>query len=126
MRELTHEAAAEMLAEAALDTLAADDQAAVLAHAATCPDCGPTLAALRDATSELAFSLTSSTDDPVRRARVRTRLLARARADLSVAELTPGAGDAAAPASDAAPPARGPLVPGPSRRMLLALEPRQE
>jgi hypothetical protein len=87
MRDLTHEQAAELLPDAALDSLAADDQTAVLAHAAACPECGPALADLRDATAQLAFALPSLTDDPVRRARVRNRLLARARADLAVAKV---------------------------------------
>ena len=86
MRDLTHAQASELLAEAALDALPADEQAAVLAHARGCPDCGPTLTALKNATAQLAYAVPHVTDDPVRRARVRNRLMARARADLAVAD----------------------------------------
>ena len=84
-RDMTHDEAAELIADAALDALTPGDQEAVLAHAATCAQCGPALATLRNAISQLAFAVPSVADDPVRRARVRTRLLARARADLAVA-----------------------------------------
>jgi anti-sigma-K factor RskA len=85
-RDLTHDEAVELIADAALDALPPDEQETVLAHAASCAQCGPTLATLRDAISQLAFAVPQVADDPVRRARVRTRLLARARADLSVAD----------------------------------------
>jgi hypothetical protein len=82
---LTHDQARELLAAAALDGLPADEQAAVLVHAESCPDCGPALAALRDATAELAFAIPDAGDDELARARVRARLLARARADRDAA-----------------------------------------
>lgn len=86
MRDMSHEEAAELLPLAALDALDADDQTSVLAHAAACPECGPALAALRDAAAQLAFAVPQVADDPVRRGRARNRLLARARADLAVAD----------------------------------------
>ncbi len=115
-RDLSHAEAVEMLPDAALDVLPADEQTAVLAHAASCPECGPALAVLRDAAAYLAYALPQMADDPVRRARVRTRLLARARADLAVADVpaaTTGPASAAAPdggtdrAAGARPPAHG-------------------
>src|SRR5580698_827422 len=83
----------ELLPEAALDALPPDDQAGVVAHATGCPECGPALIALRDAIAAMAFAAPPVTVDDVRRARVRTRLMARARADLSVAD-APEGGDA--------------------------------
>jgi len=106
MPELTHQQTSEMLADAALDALAADEQTAVLAHAATCATCGPALAALRDATTQLAFAVPRAPDDPAGRARVRTRLLARARADLAVADVDASA-DANSDASSGGPPPAG-------------------
>ena len=81
-RPLHHDEASEALAAAALDALEADEQSAVLLHAATCPICGPS-------------SRRCATPSPVRRrpprcrkgeidsrlARARTRLLARVNAD---------------------------------------------
>jgi hypothetical protein len=85
----------ELLSEAALDALPPDDQAGVVAHATGCPECGPALIALRDAVAQMAFAAPPVTVDAVRRARVRTRLMARARADLSVAETPSVAGEPA-------------------------------
>ena len=84
-RDVSHNEAMELLPEAALDALPPDDQAGVVAHATGCPECGPALIALRDAVAQMAFAAPPVTVDAVRRARVRTRLMARARADLSVA-----------------------------------------
>ena len=53
---MTHDEASESLAAAALDALSADEQSAVLAHAATCPRCGPELDALRQALAALSNS----------------------------------------------------------------------
>ena len=85
--ELTHDEARDMLGAAALEALSGDEQAAVLLHAATCPECGPALAALREATDQLAFAAPAAADDPRRRANVRARLLARARANAPVADV---------------------------------------
>ena len=107
-RDVSHTEAMELLPEAALDALPPDDQAGVVAHATGCPECGPALIALRNAVAEMAFATPSVTVDPVRRARVRTRLMARARADLSIAELTPVAGEMAGPVSGASGTGRAP------------------
>lgn len=89
-RDVSHSEAMELLPEAALDALPPDDQAGVVAHATGCPECGPALIALRDAIAAMAFAAPPVTVDDVRRARVRTRLMARARADLSVADAPDG------------------------------------
>jgi anti-sigma-K factor RskA len=81
MRELTHEEAAELLALGALDALVPEDAARLLTHAARCSGCGSALAALREVAAQLALAAPTRADDPARRARVRTRLLARAAAD---------------------------------------------
>jgi hypothetical protein len=83
---MSHDEASESLAAAALDALSADEQAAVLAHAATCPQCGPELDALRQAMAALGNSTLpprapSTPDVEQRLKRIRMRLLARAQAD---------------------------------------------
>lgn len=90
-REASHEEASESLAAAALDALPEETQAAVVAHAEQCPTCGPELIALREATARLAFSATTPTEGGVdaHLTRVRARLLARARADLTVTPPVP-------------------------------------
>jgi hypothetical protein len=85
-RAMSHDEASESLAAAALDALPADEQAAVLAHAATCPQCGPELDALRQALATLGnttpVAATQPTPDVEQRLqRIRVRLLARAQAD---------------------------------------------
>jgi hypothetical protein len=111
-RDVSHSEAMELLPEAALDALPPDDQAGVVAHATGCPECGPALIALRDAVAQMAFAAPPVTVDAVRRARVRTRLMARARADLSVAGTPAAAPDAGAPggASPADAPWEAPRV----------------
>jgi Anti-sigma-K factor rskA/Putative zinc-finger len=108
-RDVSHSEAMELLSEAALDALPPDDQAGVVAHATGCPECGPALIALRDAVAQMAFAAPPVTVDAVRRARVRTRLMARARADLSVADTPSVAGELA----DAPGGARGGTGQGP-------------
>jgi len=126
-RDVSHTEAMELLPEAALDALSPDDQAGVVAHATGCPECGPALTALRDAVAQLAFAAPPVTVDAVRSARVRTRLMARARADLSVADTPRQAGEPAgkSAAGSPLPPSRtdgaggySPISggPGPTRR----------
>ena len=103
---MSHDEAAEMLEAAALDTLPADEQERVLAHAVTCPICGPELAGLRDAVALLAFAVPAVPGDPARLERVRTRLLARARGDVAVAESP----SPAVPGSDGGGQVAGPAV----------------
>lgn len=83
---MSHDEASESLAAAALDALSADEQAAVLAHAANCPQCGPELDALRQALAALGNATPppgapASPDVEQRLKRIRMRLLARAQAD---------------------------------------------
>ncbi len=106
-RDVSHSEAMELLPEAALDALPPDDQAGVVAHATGCPECGPALIALRDAVAQMAFAAPPVTVDAVRRARVRTRLMARARADLSVASTPLVAGERADGPGGGAPPWQG-------------------
>jgi anti-sigma-K factor RskA len=85
-REMSHEEASESLAAAALDALPADEQAAVLAHASTCPECGPELDSLRQALATLGNATPVAPTPPppdveLRLQRIRGRLLARAQAD---------------------------------------------
>jgi len=92
-RDMSHDEASESLAAAALDALSADEQAAVLAHAATCPQCGPELDALRQAMAELGNSTPpvrapASADVEQRLKRIRMRLLARAQADRAPLDLS--------------------------------------
>lgn len=94
-RDMSHDEASESLAAAALDALTADEQSAVLAHAANCPQCGPELDALRQALAALGNSTppppvtTTSPDVEQRLKRIRARLLARAQADRSPLQATP-------------------------------------
>ncbi len=82
-RDMGHDAASELLAGAAFDALTAGEQAAVLAHAATCPECGPAFAELQAALGALGAGvpLRGGADVERRIAGVRVRVLARARAD---------------------------------------------
>ena len=85
-RDMSHDEASESLAAAALDALSADEQAAVVAHAASCSQCGPELDALRQALAALGNStpppsVPASPDIEQRLKRIRMRLLARAQAD---------------------------------------------
>lgn len=91
-RDMSHDEASESLAAAALDALSADEQSAVLAHAAGCPQCGPELDALREALAALGDAaspppVSTSPDVEARLKRIRARLLARAQADRSPLQL---------------------------------------
>jgi len=80
-RELSHEQAWPELPAAALDALAPDERAAVLAHVEQCATCGPELSALREAADELMFAPPPRPVDGLARERMRDRLVARAAAD---------------------------------------------
>ena len=83
MRETTHDDARAALTAAALDALAPEEQAAVLAHAEQCPTCGPELAELRATMATLSFAVPpigADADVDARLARIRGRLLSRVRA----------------------------------------------
>lgn len=117
-REMGHDEANESLAAAALDALSADEQAAVLAHAASCPRCGTELDALRQALAALgsasaAAVATHSPDVEQRLKRIRLRLLARAQADrapLDVAPVAPAPQAATAPIASIRPQRSGARV----------------
>jgi hypothetical protein len=117
-REASHEEASESLEAAALDALPAEMQAAIVAHAEHCPTCGPELRALRETTARLAFAASAPSANGVdaHLSRVRARLLARARADLTMAADASVAGAPPPPPPPLAPPA-SPLAAGrPTRR----------
>jgi len=124
-RDMSHDEASESLAAAALDALSADEQAAVVAHAASCSQCGPELDALRQALAALGNSTPpgpstpSSPDVEQRLKRIRMRLLARAQADRAPIEsaLMNAAPSATASIATPAPlsPASAPFSPVSSR-----------
>lgn len=80
-REMSHDEAFAALGALAVDTLDADERAAVLAHTATCLTCRQELAELREAASNLAFTVPAAVVGDETRDRIRGRLLARAAAD---------------------------------------------
>jgi Putative zinc-finger len=95
MRDMSHDEASESLAAAALDALSAEEQAAVLAHAADCPRCGTELDQLRQALAALGNASAAavsikSPDLEERLKRIRLRLLARAQADRVPLDAAPG------------------------------------
>jgi hypothetical protein len=80
-REMSHDEAFAALGALAIDSLDADERAAVLSHVATCLTCRQELAELRAAASGLAFAAPAVAAGAETRDRVRGRLLARAAAD---------------------------------------------
>ena len=79
--ELSHDDVQALLAAEALGTLDAGERTAVEAHLAECAECRAELAGLTDAGALLAHAAPWREMDPARSARLRARLLARARAD---------------------------------------------
>jgi hypothetical protein len=73
----------EMLHSVALEVLDSADFRLVLAHALDCADCGRLLEEYREVTAALALALPHQPLEPGRSARVRARLLARARGNPS-------------------------------------------
>jgi anti-sigma-K factor RskA len=108
-RPASHDEAWPELPAAALDALPAAERAAVLAHAADCPQCAPELAAQAAAAALVGRAAPAASMDAERSARLRARLLARAAADAGgTARAAPAAPVAAAPiAAVRARPARG-------------------
>lgn len=98
----------ESLAAAALDALPASERDAVLAHAATCAECGPELIALRDAAGALSSLAPTARVDAVRCDAIKTRLLARTAADrrLRLGSATPASPGGGVAREAAAPPPR--------------------
>src|SRR5690349_13138124 len=88
--ELSHEEAFAALEAAALDALDATERDAVLAHADHCESCRDELAALRETTAQLAFAASLPSDPAAgTRDRVRSRLMARAAADVQARRVAP-------------------------------------
>lgn len=115
---LSHAEASESLAAAALDALPPVEQEAVLAHAATCPTCGPELATLRDTVASLAAAASPQlpADADARLARARARLQARVGAQRPPARPVPLAVATVPPPAVAAVPAVPLTAPRPVRR----------
>lgn len=79
---MAHEMAREELEAFVLDALDANERASVLAHVARCVACQMEVAALQSAATELAFAVKPVSLPDAQRDRVRSRLLARASADV--------------------------------------------
>ena len=78
---MSHDELQAALAAEALGALDGRESEAVRAHLETCEACRRELASLHEAAASLAFSVPSAPMDAARSARVRARLLARARAE---------------------------------------------
>jgi anti-sigma-K factor RskA len=81
LNKLSHEEAYSELAGVALDSVAVEVSVAVREHAASCPECGPELAAMEDAVAQLAQAVPEVAINPGHGAGIRSRLLARARGE---------------------------------------------
>lgn len=99
---MTHDEARERLEDLALELLDGIERGRVLAHIAGCPICRAELDALQRTVSELTYAVMPVSMSADQRERVRTRLLARARADL----LAPSAADVSVTRSSPVPLAR--------------------
>jgi len=88
-RQTSHDEAWPELPAAALDALPADELAAVLAHAASCPLCAPELAAYAAAAAQVGRAAPAASMDRERSRRLRARLLARAAADAPLPSTPP-------------------------------------
>lgn len=78
---VTHDAARELLAMAALDALAPSERAALEAHLITCAECTADLTALCDGVASVGDSLPRRPMAPERDSLIRARLMARAVTD---------------------------------------------
>ena len=77
----SHEQLQEMLPAAALDILEGPELEPVLAHTRDCAECARLLQEYRDGAATLALGLPARQMDPLRSVRLRSRLMARVRAD---------------------------------------------
>ncbi|CAN5685151.1 hypothetical protein BH23GEM3_BH23GEM3_05240 [soil metagenome] len=80
---ISHEEAQEILAAAALGALGIEERALLEAHLHECRGCARLLQEYHEAVASLAELVPGRPMDPVRSARMRARILARARADKS-------------------------------------------
>jgi hypothetical protein len=116
-RTMTHDEALAELGAAALESLPADEYAAVLAHARSCTSCRPELEALRGVGAAIALAAPVAPMRAERSAALRARLVARAAADQGrVADVVP-----LRPASAAASPVTGGVSPGANRWRWMAI-----
>ncbi len=76
---MNHEEAFSELAAVALDSASAEVADAVRAHASTCPECGPELAAMEETVAAIGELAPQARINPGRSAGIRSRLLVRAR-----------------------------------------------
>ncbi|MGI9077125.1 MAG: anti-sigma factor domain-containing protein [Gemmatimonadaceae bacterium] len=83
IRPTSHEEAQALLAIEALDALKGEERDALLAHAGGCAECSAQLAELRDTAAILVELLPTVPLDSGRSAAIRSRLLARAAADVA-------------------------------------------
>ena len=75
---MTHEQAREALEALALDALDTSERDAAMAHVADCTMCQSELAVLENTANELAYAAAPLPMTPEQRARIRSRLMARA------------------------------------------------
>ena len=81
MTDLSHEEAYAELAAIALGAASIEVSAAVREHAASCPECGPELAAMEEAVAQLGQLVPPAIMNPGRAAGIRSRVIMRARAE---------------------------------------------
>lgn len=85
----SHDEARVSLEAAAIGALSPREHEAVLAHVATCPECGPELEAWRETIGAVSFAATPRAMSPDRARAVRQRLVSRALADRGAAFTSP-------------------------------------
>ncbi len=83
IQPMSHEEAQALLASEALGALGGEERDALLAHVGECAECSRQLVEFRDTAALLAESLPAVPLDSRRSAAIRSRLLARAGADLA-------------------------------------------
>lgn len=81
MKNLSHEEVFLELAAVTLDATPPEFSAAVRAHAAACPECGPALFAMEETVAQLGQLVPQQAINPGHGAGIRSRLLMRARAE---------------------------------------------
>lgn len=115
---LSHEAARDLLAMAALNALSPSERRMLEAHLATCEECRREFAELGEGVRSLAESLPARPMSPERESAIRARLLARAGADRD--DVIPIRKPTAAPSAIATPARPSPARPSPARWLAAA------
>jgi len=115
---LSHEAARDLLAMAALNALSPSERRMLEAHLAICEECRREFAELGEGVRSLAESLPARPMSPGRESVIRARLLARAAADRG--NVTPIRRAPDAPAPSGAPARPSPARPSPARWLAAA------